>query len=238
MIVALALAAVALAAPAPPHSQADTRFVAAVEQAKAHLVVCRELYAAAKAGEAALHASHPVQEIGERLLGPVRRADAALGEQVQAALKRARLEVDAKAAPAKLERGINETFELLDRAVVRVVTGPVTRSFPFKVSVLREMLAGVEKEYNEAYKDGKITQPVEYHDAYGFFVRSRALYRGLVFELRQFAPGAATQADVCFATLERSFPSLTPPTNPVSTASMKEALASITSAIGVTPPSR
>lgn len=238
MIAVIVLAAVAFAAPAAPHSKDDTRFAAAVEQAKAHLVVCRELYAGGKAGEAALHASHPVQEIGERILGPARRADAALGERVQAALKRARLDVDAKVAPAKLERGIEDTFELLDRAITQVVTGPVTRSFAFKVSVLREMLAGIGKEYDEAYKNGKITQLVEYHDAYGFFVRSRALYRGLVFELRQASAGAASEADVRFTTLERALPGLTPPTSPMSMASLKDTLASITSAISVTPPSR
>jgi hypothetical protein len=238
VIAAILLAAVAFAAPAAPHSKDDTRFATAVEQAKAHLVVCRELYTAGKAGEAALHASHPVHEIGGRILGPARRADAALGERVQAALKRARLDVDAKVAPAKLERGIDETFELLDRAVTQVVTDPVTRSFAFKVSVLREMLAGIGKEYDEAYKNGKITQLVEYQDAYGFFVRSRVLYQGLVFELRQVSPGATTEADVRFATLGRAFPGLTPPANPVSMVSLKETLASITSAIGVTPPSR
>ena len=73
LVLALVLAALAVAAPGSaqhPHA----RFVAAIEQAKAHLLLCRELYAVGQASEAVLHASHPVQEIGGWIYGRVSRA--------------------------------------------------------------------------------------------------------------------------------------------------------------------
>jgi hypothetical protein len=43
----------------------------------------------------------------------------------------------------------------------------------FQVAVLREMLTGLEKVYDEAYKQGKITQIVEYREHLA--ARSRGL---------------------------------------------------------------
>jgi hypothetical protein len=233
-VLALVFAALTLAAPAPaPHPHA--RFVGAVEQAKAHLLVCGELYAAGQASEAALHASHPVQEIGGRIYGPVKRVDAALGERVQAALKRARRDVDAKVPRAELQRTLDATLAMLDEATARVVPAALAGTVVFKVAVLREMLVGLEKEYDEAYKQGKITQLVEYHDAYAFFARAQALYRDLVPALRQTSTSSAAAADERMALLGRAFPGLTPPTPPISVAALREHLAVLSRALDAVP---
>jgi len=148
----------------------------------------RYVLVAGDVGEAALHASHPVQEIGGRIFGPVKRVDAGLGERVQEALRRPRRDVDRKVKRADFERNLDATVALLDEAMTRVVPPGVVESLGFKMAVLREMLGGLEKEYDEAYKNGWITQIVEYHDAYAFFVRIRALYLGLAPALGQTSP--------------------------------------------------
>jgi hypothetical protein len=233
-VLALVLATLAVAAPAgAPHPHA--RFVGAVEQAKAHLMICGQLYAAGQGSEAALHASHPVQEIGGRIYGPVKRVDAGLGERVQTALKRPRRDVDAKVPPADLQRTLDATVALLDQAVTRVVPAALTGSPGFKGAVLREMLTGLEKEYDEAYKQGTITQIVEYHDAYAFFARMQTLYRDLAPALRQASTSSAAIVDERMAVLARAFPGLTPPTSPMSLATLREHLAAVSRALDAVP---
>ena len=231
----LAVLVVVFAVAAPATPQAHARFVGAVEQAKAHLLVCGELYAGGQAREAALHASHPVQEIGGRIYAPVKRVDATLGERVQAALKRPRRDVDAKTAPAELQRTLDATVALLDEAVARVVPSALAGTAGFKAAVLREMLTGLEKEYDEAYKEGAITQLVEYHDAYGFFARGRSLYRDLAPALRQVSASSAAIAEQRMAVLARAFPGLTPPASPMSLATLREHLAALSRALDAVP---
>jgi len=234
-VLALVLAALAVAGPSTPLDP-HVRFAAAVEQAKAHLAVCRELYVAGEVGEAALHASHPVQEIGGRIFGPVKRVDAGLGERVQEALRRPRRDVDRKVKRADFERNLDATVALLDEAMTRVVPPGVVESLGFKMAVLREMLGGLEKEYDEAYKNGWITQIVEYHDAYAFFVRIRALYLGLAPALGQTSPSTPPVVDEHLAALARAFPGITPPAAPITMASLRSHVAAISSALAAVKP--
>jgi len=229
-MIAAVVFALAAAGPAAG-SEAQVRFTAAVEQAKAHLLLCRELYGARQVREAALHASHPVQELGGKIFGPIKRADAALGERVQTALKQPRRDVDAKVPRADFERNLDATVALLDEAVARVVPAAVTGGLSFKLAVLREMFAGLEKEYGEAEKKGKITQIVEYHDAYAFSARIQALYRDLAPALRQASAPTPAVVEERLALLARGFPGLTPPTSPIPMATLHEHLVAIARAL-------
>lgn len=234
-MLALVLAALAVAGPSTPLDP-HVRFAAAVEQAKAHLAVCRELYAAGETGEAALHASHPVQEIGGRIFGPVKGVDPALGQRVQEALRQPRRDVDKKVRGAALERTLDATSALLDEAVQRVVPPAVERSLAFKLAVVREMLAGLEKEYDEAYKGGWITQMVEYHDAYAFFLRIQTLYRALAPALVEASASTVPVVDERLATLARGFPGLTPPTPPMTMDALRTHVAAISRALSAVKP--
>ena len=235
MLALVLAAALAVAGPSTP-LDGHARFAAAVEQAKAHLAVCRELYAAGETGEAALHASHPVQEIGGRIFGPVKRVDAALGERVQEALKQPRRDIDRKVKAAGLERTLDATVALLDESVRRVVPPAVERSLAFKMAVVREMLTGLEKEYDEAYKSGWITQMVEYHDAYAFFLRIQTLYRALAPALVDASSSTVTVVDERMAALARAFPGLTPPTPPMTMDTLRTHLAAVSKALAAVKP--
>lgn len=231
MVAALALATVLAAA----SSDAHIPFAASVEEAKAHLLVARELYAAGDAREAALHASHPVQEIGGRITGPITRGDAGLGGRVRDALKTPRRDVDARIARAAFERNLDATVALLDEAVARVVPPDVRGTLAYRTAVLRTLLVGLVKEYEEGEKNGRITQVVEYHDAYGFFRRSQALYRELAPALREASAQKATVADERFASVARALPGLTPPAAPMSAAALKDAIMALVQALTPSP---
>jgi hypothetical protein len=231
VVAALALATVFAAAPSAAPSDAHVPFAASVEEAKAHLLMARELYAAGDAREAALHASHPVQEIGGRITGPVTCADAALGGRVRDALKTPRRDVDARIPRAGFERNLDATVALLDEAVARVVPAEVRGTLAYRTAVLRTVLVTCVKEYDEGEKNGRITQVVEYHDAYGLFRRSQALYRELAPALREASAQQAAVADERFASVARAFPGLTPPAAPMSTAALKDAVTALVQAL-------
>lgn len=234
MLAALLIAAVAAA----PATDAQVRFVTSVEEAKAHVFVSRTLYAAGDAKEAALHASHPVQEIGGRITGPVARVDRALADRVREAMKRPRRDIEAKVSTADLERTAEATNATLDEAVARVVPADVARTLAFQAAVLRALVAALVNEYDEGYKNGRVTQVVEYHDAYGFLVRAQARFKDLAPALRERAPARAAAADEAFGALARALPGLSPPATPASTAAVKEVVEALRRALTVDAPAR
>ncbi len=231
MIAALVLASVVAAAPASAPADTHVRFAVSVEEAKAHLLVVRELYAAGDPREAALHASHPVQEIGARITGPITRADAALGARVKDALRAPRRDVDARVPRATLERTVDTTEASLDEALARVVPADVRATLAFRAAVLRMLLDAMVKEYDEGEKNGRITQLVEYHDAYGYFRRSQALYQEVAPGLKEASARSAALADERFAALARALPGLAPPATVVPTATIKETVAGLVQAL-------
>ena len=230
-VVAAATAGVLAAAPGTAATDAQVRFATSVEEAKAHLLVVRELYAAGQPGEAALHASHPVQEIGGRITGPVNRVDAALGGRVREALRAPRRDVDARVPRASLERTLDATVASLDEAVARVVPADVRDTPAFRTAVLRTLLKALVKEYEEGEKNGRITQLVEYHDAYGYLQRSLAVYQSIAPALRQASPGKAAVVEERFAILARALPGLAPPATVMSTAAVAETVTTLVQAL-------
>lgn len=197
----------AIVAPAAVNAQAsvaDVRFVVSVEQARAHLLASRELFNAGQASQAAL---------------------------LQAALKVPRREIDAKAPRERVEKGFDEAGARLTEAVARVVPESTASSLTFRSRVLGELLRGVETEYDEAYKGGRITQQVEYQDAWAFFQRARALHRELAEPLRAAAPEAAKLVEERLAILGRNFSALAPPASPMPIAALREHVEALTRAL-------
>ena len=202
----------------------QARFVANVEQAKAHLLISQELYATGQAPKAALHSSHPVQELGNRVIGPITKVNGALGERVRALLKRPREAVDGHVARPQYSALVTEVSGALDDAVAQVVPKDIRASFAFQAKVIGRLLDAVVEEYDEAWKSGKIAQIVEYQDACGFFRRAYALYRIIAFRLQG-------SSDADFAALARGFPGVSPPVAPLSLARVKALVARISTSL-------
>ena len=201
-------------------------FVGDVEKCKAHLAVSAELYAKGDRA-AALHASHPIQEIGNKVIGPASKVSADLGDTVRAALRRPSADLKAATPPQQYEQTVREAMSTLDGAVERVVPKERRTSLAFRTRVLANLLLGVATEYEEAYKAGKITQLVEYQDAYAFFRRAQAVHRDLAPSLRAKNPAQAAELDAQLAGLARALPGITPPASPMSADRMKATTAAL-----------
>jgi hypothetical protein len=216
---ALALCLPVASALAQPED-AQVAFVADVEKCKAHLAVSAELYAKGDRA-AALHASHPIQEIGNKVIGPASKVSPDLGDAVRAALRRPSADLKGTTSPAQYEQAVRAAGAALDDAVARVVPVERRTSLAFRARVLADLLLGVATEYEEAYKAGKITQLVEYQDAYGFFRRAQSVHRDLSPSLRAKNPARARELDAQLAGLARALPGLTPPASPMPADRMK-----------------
>jgi hypothetical protein len=205
---------------APPLVDGQIDFVTNIEKAKAHLLISEELYAAGDPAKAALHSSHPVQELGGRLIGPIKKVDGALADRVRALLKKPRQAIDAKVPRPQYTALVSEVSGSLDEAVTRVVSTDPRGRARLRARVIDRLLETVVEDYQEALKSGKIAQVVEYQDAYGFLRRAHALYRDIAGSVPE-----STGAD--FAALTRGFPGVTPPPLPLPVRRVKELVARI-----------
>jgi hypothetical protein len=209
--------AATLAAGAPASAQPavdPVRFAADAEKARAHFIVSEELYAAGQSRSAALHAAHPVHEIGNRIIGPVRRTDPARADALRAALREPGRALDGKVPPARYAQTVAGVLKTLDDAVAHV-QGEAARMPPaLRARVAAALLESVADEYDESFKNGKIVQPVEYHDAYALFRRVRALYEGL--------PADARRADADVAALAKALAGVTPPAAPMPATTLRK----------------
>ena len=189
------------------------RFATETEKARAHLAVSEELYTVGQSRSAALHAAHPVHEIGNRIIGPVRRTDPALADRLRAALREPGRALDGKVPPARYSQTVATVVKTLDEAAAHVL-GPAASTAPaFRARVVAALLDNVADEYEESFKEGKIVQPVEYQDAYALFRRVRVLYDGL--------PAEARRADADVAGLAKALPGITPPATPMPAATLR-----------------
>jgi hypothetical protein len=216
-----------LAWPAPARSaDVHVRFVRDVEQAKGHLLVSKELYARGQAGRASLHATHPVQELGNRLVGPIRKVDPELAERVRALLRQPDQAISRRVATPRYEALVNEVYGALDEAVVKVLPSGVRGSVTFEGQVLGALLEAAGEEYEEAVRGGTIAQVVEYQDAYGFVRRAQALHEQLESRAR-----ASVAADI--GVLARAFPSVMPRGKPLPPSQVKALIERISAALEV-----
>jgi hypothetical protein len=205
---------VATAAAAQPPADPE-RFAADAEKARGHLLVSEQLYTLGQARAAALHAAHPVQELGNRLIGPVRRLDAARADRLRDTLKEPGRAIEQMLPPAQYTAKVAAVGRALDEAVMLVVGADPRDSIGFRTKVVAALLNAVAEEYDESFKDGRITQLVEYQDAYGFFRRARTLYDAL--------PADARRADADMTALAKALPSSRePPSPPMSAKTVKE----------------
>lgn len=211
----LILLAPCLAWGQPQPTEEQVKFAANAEMVKGHLLSSRELYATGQEALAAIHAAHPVQELWSLLRGPLNRASPDLASRLDALLEKPGREVDARAPKEQYRATVDAVFAAMDEAVSKVVPASARSSPAFRVRVLLELIQRVQEEYEEGVKEGKVTQVVEYQDAYGFFRRVQALYRPIAGQVRAKAPKAAEEVEEALATLAKGFAQVMPPAAPL-----------------------
>jgi hypothetical protein len=208
---ALALAVLAVCVPILEPVAADdahVKFVADVERAKGHLLSSRDLYALGERTRASLHSSHPIQELGNRLIGPIRKADSQLAARVRGLLREPSRAIDRKVPKQEYAALVTEVWRALDDAVLAVVPKDLQSSAAFQGRVIAALLDSAADEYEEAVKSGKIVQIVEYQDAFGFVHRAHAIYQTIAAASPK---GVAAEFDA----LLRAFPGVRPPSRPL-----------------------
>ena len=213
---------------------AQVTFAANIEKCKAHLAVSAEAYARGdRAGS--LHASHPIQEIGNKVIGPASKVSADLGDTVRATLRQPSAKLKGAPTPAEYDQVVREAAATLDEVSARVVPKERRTSLSFRARVLADLLLGIATEYEEAYHAGKITQPVEYQDAYAFLRRAQAVHRDLAPSLRAKNPALAHEVDGQLAALARALPGLAPPASPMPAERMKAVAATLARSLTSVP---
>jgi len=206
----------------PPDAQ--LRFATAVELAKGHLTSSRELYALAQAARASLHGSHPIQELGNRIIGPIKQVDVRLADDVRTALRKPGRSIDAKVPVPQYDREVDEAFAALDRGLAAVIPADVRDSPGFQAQLIERLLKTAADEYDESMKSGRIVRPVEYQDAYGFLRRVQALYnRALAL--------ASQSATASLEALVAAFPGVVPPEKPVPANQVRALMTEISAAL-------
>jgi hypothetical protein len=131
--------------------------------------------------------------------------DAPRADGLRATLKEPGQAIEAKTSPARYSATVASVAKALDDAVT-LVAGAGASAPAFRAKVIAALLEAVAEEYEESYKDTRITQLVEYQDAYGFFHRAKSLYTDL--------PPTARSADADMQALTKGFPSSREPPKP------------------------
>lgn len=213
----LVLAAAPGGGPARAADQLEEQagFLTTLELAKGHLEASREVLAAGEPIRAGVHAAHPLQELGNRLFGPIARVDRALADRTREAVRRVGRAIERKAPAAEAERAFAEALAALDEAAARVVPEPERSRPALQARVIRGLLDAALEEYDEAYADGRIVVNIEYQDACGFQRRARALYDAARPRLWPGQPARAAAVDAHFATLAKAMPDTRIPSAPM-----------------------
>jgi hypothetical protein len=209
--------------------QAD--YVAAVEQAKGHLLASRLVYRRGQRVRADVHASHPIQELGYRLWRPVTKVDRELGARLQAALKEPGRAVEARVPAGEYDKLVDQTLTLLDRAVARTVAADRRADPRFQARVLQALLIAIDEEYAEAVAEGRVVLEIEYQDAWGFFQRLREQWSILRKGLPRSQPNVGAAVEEQMAALAGAFSGIETPEKPVAVERVAAALNAIAGAL-------
>lgn len=216
--------------PSPPaFTEEDVGHAVALAQMAGHLQASLANWEAGDYNLAALHAAHPVGEVWGIVFAELEEADAA------ASLKEA---LDAYQALSS-EAGDAEEVKTAHQAALdaiataeQILAGDVLDDPVFQAQVVRKLLTGVQEEYAEAARDGRIVEVEEYQDAWGFFTVASERYAAIEATVEAAYPRGHEEIEAKFAELEAAFPGVTPPAQPIEPSEVEEAAREIAAELG------
>ncbi|MCG3141549.1 MAG: hypothetical protein HDKAJFGB_02844 [Anaerolineae bacterium] len=220
LMLALALAACTsntpVATSVPPTSalssltftEEDINRVTALAHMKGHLRASLPLWEAGNYTLASTHSGHPTAELFPIVEDELKQ------KQADVALKNALSAYNALAGTAgdaaKVKAANQAALDAVD-AATQALAGPLMNDIKFRGEVIRGLLGGVEGEYGEAVRDGKLVELIEYQDAFGFFTVAREYYQTIQATVEAEHPNEHAEIMAQFAKLEATFPGVTPP---------------------------
>lgn len=185
-------------------------FGEALAQLRGHHLVSLELYEAGDEQGAAVHASHPVDEILASVQSELNEHDPDVGEQLASSLEEG-LSAVAEGRPAEeVAAAFDETAALTQDALTSVV-GDQAEEPSYKGSVISALLSTAGHEYEEAVGADGIRLLAEYQDGYAFVSEAQRLYEGIASDVEAASMEEADEIEEAFDTLEQALPSPEPP---------------------------
>ena len=185
-------------------------FGEALAQIRGHHLVSLELYEAGDEEGAAVHASHPVEEILTSVQSELDEHDPEVGDELATVLEEGVDAVGAGKPPEDVASVYDRAAELTQEALNSVV-GDQVEEPSYQGSVISALLATAAHEYEEAIGDDKVRLLVEYQDGYAFLSEARRLYEDVAAEVKAVSTEEAEEIDEAFEVLEVAMPSADPP---------------------------
>lgn len=185
-------------------------FGEALAQVRGHHLVSLELYEAGDEEGAAVHASHPVQEILASVQSEVDEHDPDLGAELATSLEAGLSAVMDGRPYEEVAAAFEETATLTQDALAAVV-GDESGESSFKGSVISALLSTAAHEYEEAVAPNGIRLLAEYQDGYAFVSEARRLYERVASDVEAASMEEAEEIEGAFKALGAALPSPKPP---------------------------
>jgi inorganic triphosphatase YgiF len=155
-----------------------------------------------------------------------------LDRQLREALSDLQQGKGSQATSSDVAMQVEAASQLLDQTAGTLIPAETRRAPAFQMGVLIALLEEIAEEYAEAVRDGKVVNPAEYQDAFGFLQRTRALHEPLAGRL----PAEDRQRLQTFwKALEEAMPGVMPPASPVSSEAVKGHVTAITTVLKQLP---
>ncbi|MFN2389406.1 MAG: hypothetical protein ABR575_07370 [Actinomycetota bacterium] len=185
-------------------------FGESLAQIRGHHLVSLELYEAGDEQGAAVHASHPVDEILASVQSELGEHDPDTGEALAASLEEGLGAVTGGRPADEVAAAYEETATLTHDALVAVV-GDEVEEPSFRGSVIAALLSTAAHEYDEAVGADGVRLLAEYQDGYAFVSEARRLYEEIAADVEAASMEEAEEIEEAFETLAEALPSPTPP---------------------------
>jgi hypothetical protein len=185
-------------------------FGEALAQIRGHHLVSLELYESGDTEGAAVHASHPVDEILASVQSELDEHDPNIGEELAAALGEGLSAVTEGRPADEVSAAYDEAATLTQEALTAVV-GDQAGESSYKGSVISSLLSTAAHEYEEAVGDNKIRLLAEYQDGYAFVSEARLLYEEIAADVEAASAEEAEEIEEAFEALEGALPTPKPP---------------------------
>ena len=185
-------------------------FGESLAQIRGHHSVSLELYETGDEEGAAVHASHPVDEILTSVQSELDEHDAEVGDRLSTALEEGLTAVSDGRPFEEVAAAYEQAATLTDDALTAVVGGQADES-SYKGSVISALLSTAAHEYEEAVGANGVRLLAEYQDGYAFVIEARRLYEDIATDVEAASTEEAEEIEEAFDSLGEALPSPEPP---------------------------
>lgn len=149
----------------------DIAYLTQLALVQGHLTVGVALYAKGAEADAKVHMKHPQDELYARLVPALKARNAhEFGEELSALAA----DVEGGKPAAEAEKDLTRVVAAIDTA-----RSVATATLKQKLRVVINLVRVAADEYGRGVKDGKVVNPKEYEDAWGFVTVAKELTSGL-----------------------------------------------------------